>query len=72
MYVILAFGIILYFVVFAFVTHFGIQSEKIKVIVVPAVRNKFTLRFFKPATLDLVLERITENYEISQCLTGIH
>ncbi|NMB46238.1 MAG: flippase-like domain-containing protein [Firmicutes bacterium] len=58
MYVILAFGIILYFVVFALSLILVFNPEKIKVIVVPAVRNKFTLRFFKPATLDLVLERI--------------
>ncbi|HPZ12827.1 MAG TPA: lysylphosphatidylglycerol synthase transmembrane domain-containing protein [Bacillota bacterium] len=58
MYVLLAIGIILYFVVFAFSLYLIFHPEKINVIVVPVVRNKFTLKFFKPETLDAVLDRI--------------
>jgi uncharacterized protein (TIRG00374 family) len=58
MYVILGIGIILYFAVFALSIYLVFNPEKIKVIVVPAIRNKFTLRFFKPESLDNLLERL--------------
>jgi uncharacterized protein (TIRG00374 family) len=58
MYIILGIGVILYFSVFVLSLYLVFHPEKIKVIVVPAVRNKFTLRFFKPEKLDLILERI--------------
>ena len=58
MYVILGIGIVLYFTVFALSLYLVFNPEKIKIIVVPAIRNRFTLRFFKPESLDSLLERI--------------
>ena len=58
MYFALICGIILYFIVFAFGVYLVFHPDKISVMVVPAVRNRLTLRFFKPAVLEAVLERI--------------
>lgn len=58
MYVVLAAGIVLYFAIFAFSLYLVFNPQKINIIVVPLVRNRLTLRFFKPQTLDSVLARI--------------
>ncbi|NMB25105.1 MAG: flippase-like domain-containing protein [Firmicutes bacterium] len=58
MYFALMFGIIMYFIVFICGLYLVFHPDKISVIVVPAVRNRLTLRFFKPEVLDALLERI--------------
>ncbi|HAI85423.1 MAG TPA: hypothetical protein DCL63_00350 [Firmicutes bacterium] len=54
----LSVGTTLYIIVFLFSLYLVFKPEKISVLVVPAVRNRFTMRFFKPETLDTALERI--------------
>lgn len=56
----LAAGVTLYIAAFLFSLYLVFKPDKIGVLVVPAVRNRFTLRFFKPETLDAVLERIDQ------------
>lgn len=58
MYFALMFGIIMYFLVFTCGLYLVFHPDKISVIVVPAVRNRLTLRFFKPEVIDAVLKRI--------------
>ena len=58
MNVALAVGVTMYVAIFLFSLYLIVKPEKINVLVVPAVRNRFTLRFFKPETLEIVLERI--------------
>jgi len=54
----LAVGMALYVSVFLLSLYLILRPDKIRVLVVPAVRNRFTLRFFKPETLQAVLDRI--------------
>ncbi|MGI6132220.1 MAG: lysylphosphatidylglycerol synthase transmembrane domain-containing protein [Bacillota bacterium] len=54
----LAVGVTMYTGIFLLSLYLISRPEKIRVLVVPAVRNRFTLRFFKPETLEAVLERI--------------
>jgi len=63
MSVVMAVGIALYVAIFLFSLYLIAKPEKISVLVVPAVRNRFTLRFFKPETLQAVLDRI--DHELS-------
>ncbi|NLJ85508.1 MAG: flippase-like domain-containing protein [Firmicutes bacterium] len=58
MYYFLSFGILLYFAVFVFSVYLVSHPEKISIMVVPMVRNRFTSRLFKVETLDTVLARI--------------
>lgn len=58
LYSLLSLGIALYFAVFALSFYLIFHPEKVRVIVVPIVRNRLTLRFFQSETLDMVLERI--------------
>ncbi|MEA4884981.1 MAG: flippase-like domain-containing protein [Clostridia bacterium] len=51
-------GLSLYFAVFAFFLFLIARPEKISIVVVPALRNRFTLRFLKPETVDDILQRI--------------
>ena len=55
MHVILKIGIILYFTGLSLSLYFIINPEKIRVCVVPVIRNRVTLRFFKPESLDALL-----------------
>jgi uncharacterized protein (TIRG00374 family) len=58
MNVALAVGVTMYVAIFLFSLYLIVKPEKISVLVVPAVRNRFTLRLFRPETLEVVLERI--------------
>lgn len=57
MHIILRIGILLYFAVLIVSLYLLIYPDKIKVLVVPVVRNRFTLRFAKPEQIDAMLER---------------
>lgn len=58
MYIILGLGIILYFSMFSLSIYLVLHPEKIKVLVIPAIRNRFTMRLVRPERLDSILERI--------------
>ncbi len=69
LYGLLLVGIAFYFVVFALSFYLILNPEKVKVIVVPLVRNRFTMRFFQPERLNAVLDRI--NTEIREFGTAL-
>lgn len=54
----MATGILIYVAIFSGFTYLLFKPEKISAVATPAVRNKITLRFFRPETLDAVLDRI--------------
>ena len=58
LYGMLSLGVLLYFAVFALSFYLIFHPEKVKVVLVPIIRNRLTLRFFQPATLDMILNRI--------------
>lgn len=71
MHVILKMGVIIYFTGLGLSLFFILNPEKIKVFVVPVIRNRVTLRFFTAEKLDALLDWIDgELTEFRQALSA--